>query len=147
MFNSASILDRETTGLETIHIPDPAAGANLCWNIPEYTNILPISLSFVLSSDGTPSNRLVTVAGQRGGIAFCHAPAPAIMEANKIVDYHFAICVLGVDAYATNLYMTGCLSSACVLSYGEDLITMVDNLQAGDQISGVYLRYLQKMPR
>jgi len=132
MFNSASILDRETTGLETIHIPDPAAGANLCWNI---------------SSDGTPSNRLVTVAGQRGGIAFCHAPAPAIMEANKIVDYHFAICVLGVDAYATNLYMTGCLSSACVLSYGEDLITMVDNLQAGDQISGVYLRYLQKIPR
>jgi len=147
LISLSSVLDRETTGLELVKIPDPPLGADLSWTTPEFTNILPVSLSLLVTTDATAANRLVIVAGRRGGTSFCHATAPGVVVASKAVTLHFSICVLGLDAQPDNDIMTGCLSGSCILNYNEELITIIDNIQGGDQISEVSLRYLQRMPR
>lgn len=147
MVDMASILDRAATGLEVVHIPDPAQGADFAWVTPEFTNILPVSISLLITTSGAPANRLVMIAGRRGGTSFCHATAPGVVTALKSIEVHFSICVLGLDAQPDNDIMTGCLSGACVLNYDEEVISIVDDLDSGDQISDITMRYLQKMPR
>ncbi len=143
----AHILDRNETGLVTVQLPNPAPGSPLAWNVPEYTNILPISVRFLLTTSATVANRHVLICGRRGGGLFCCSPAPALQLASLGINYYFSNCVLGLDAQTDNDFQSGCLSQNFVLSHGEELVINVFHLDGTDQISGTLLRYLQKMPR
>lgn len=141
------ILDRDDTGIAMEVIPAPAPGADFAWTVPEYTNILPISIDLTITTAVGGASRHLHIAGRRGGQLFCHSSSPAVQLANSTTEYNFALCVLGVDDQGTNEFQTAPLSQALVLSWGEELVSHLHGIQAGDQISAIYLRYLQKMPR
>lgn len=143
----AHILDRAETGLIIIEVPDPAPGANMQWIDPEYTNVMPVSIEFTFTTAAGGSSRHVQVAGRRGGLMFCHSPAPNHQDASIVTNYGFALCVLGLDKQTDHQFQTAPLSGGLVLTSHEEFITDIFNIQSSDQITDIHLRYLQKMPR
>lgn len=147
MSGFAHLLDRDETGLVMATIPDPAVGADFAWVVPEYTNILPISLTFKLVTAAAATQRHVHVAGRLGGTYFCIAAAPGHQDASSTCRYDFALCVLGIDEQTVHNFQTATLPQAMILKTAEELVSNVQGLDAADQISEIELRYLQKLPR
>lgn len=140
-------MDRYYVGLVTRDLDDPAAGADLSWRSPEDTRLLLHSVFLTLTTDANVANRRVTVQGCHGSTAFTQAPAPGHQVASETIYYRFAPCILGIDESDDLSYMWAPISEHLYLEPDHYLQTNVINIQAGDQISDVTIRYYQRLPR
>jgi hypothetical protein len=141
------LLDRRTVGLVTEQLDNPAPGANLQWESPEDTRILVHSIFFRLVADANAANRRVTIQASHGSVAFSQAPAAGHQVAAETIDYRFAPCILGIDESDDLGFMWAPISEHLYLDRSHSLETEIINLQVGDQISDIRIRYYQSLPR
>jgi len=108
---------------------DPAAGVEITQAVPTGVLWRLSSLSFVLTTDATVSNRQVRLVLDDGANIFARIPAPAVQPASIAVRYTFgdglANFSAGDDAVAPT-------PSGLLLPVGFRFRTLTTNLQAGD---------------
>lgn len=143
----SGFLDPATTGLQTLLLDNPAAGANLYWTSPEFTRILVHSIYFKLVTDANVANRRACIEAFHGSTPFCCSPSPGHQVASETIEYRFAPCILGIDMSADLGYMWAPVSANLYLDPYHALGVTVINIQATDQLSNVRIRYYQKIPR
>lgn len=139
-------LDRRTVGFQSKIITDPDAGEEIYHFVSETTRILLVSVEFKLTTDSTVAERWVSIRGSDGTVAFNTSPAPAAQSEDEALTYKFASCVLGIDDTDNSATMWGCLASNLVLDPEQHLEINIFNLQVTDQISDIYLRFMQALP-
>jgi len=141
------MLDRTEVALVTATPDDPLAGANLHFLIQEDTRVLIHSIIFLFTTDANVATRRVAIQGWVGSTPFVQAAAPGDQAANAIITYHYAPCVLGIDGTTAHDKQWATISEHLYLDRGHAIATDITNMQVGDQISAVHIRYYQKLPR
>ena len=142
-----ALLSFSEVGLVTASIDNPPAGSNFRWESPEDTRILVISIRLLLTTDANAADRRLSVAALHGPIIFAEAPAPGDQAANLPWTYCFAPCVLGIDGGTDHLKQWAPISPNLYLERNHALASELSNIQVGDQLSDIVIRYYQKMPR
>ena len=142
-----TLFGRDNIGLVTAVLDNPAAGSNLHWESPEFTRILVHSISFQLVADANVFSRRVTIQGTHGSAAFSQAPAPGHQVANETINYRFAPCILGIDESDDLSFMWAPISEHLYLEHEHALETAIINIQTGDQLQNINIRYYQSLPR
>lgn len=142
-----NLLDQTQTALVTAQPTPPAAGTDFQWDSPEHTRILIISIRLTLTTDTNTDSRRVTIESKQGSISFAQAPAPGDQTESAAVDYYFSPCVLGIDGTTDHSRQWAPVSPHFYLHPRDTLCSNISNLQSGDQVSDIRIRYYQKLPR
>ncbi len=143
MQTSELLLPANFGKLITITPPDPAVGTNFDFLVPVNTMILPVSFSCIFVTDATVVTRTMLIATFDGSVNIFITPSQLLHSANVTKTY---VCQAGNNMLTTNVnygYQVINLSNLNYLRFGDSFRTVVDQLQAGDQISSCRLRYMQ----
>lgn len=141
------LFDRQVIGLQTVHPDTPAAGSALTWNSPEFTRVMFQSLTFKVATDANVADRHIVIDAYHGSTLFSQCPAPGHQVASETIYYRFAPCILGIDESDDLSYMWAPLTEHLFLDPQHMLRINILNIQVGDQISEIALRFYQKLPR
>lgn len=141
-----STLDRRLVGLVTVQPNNPAPGTNLFYTNPEDSRIQILSVYLRLEADSNAANRHVTIEGLQGNFPFSSSPAPANQIADADINYRFGTCMLGIDQTTNLTTQWGVLSSNIYLEPEDKLHTDIINIQIGDQLSAITIRYRKSQP-
>lgn len=141
------LLSRDQVGLLTDRPDDPPIGVNLNWISPQNTRILVHSVTLTVTTNANVANRRVTIQGAHGSVPFTQAPAPGHQVATETINYFFAPCILGIDESDDLSTMWAPISEHLYLEPGHSLETAIINLDGGDQLSDIKIRYYQALPR
>jgi len=129
--------------LITVTPPDPAVGANFQFDVPVNTIILPVSFSCIVVTDATVVTRTMLIATFDGSTNIFITPSEILHTASLTRTY---TCQAGNNMKTPNVnyaYQTINLSNLNYMRFGDQFRTVLDQIQAGDQISSCRLRYLQ----
>lgn len=127
----------------TITPADPAAGANLSFLVPINAFIIPLSIDFLFTTSAVVATRIVSVSGYDGSDRFQVTKSQNSQAASAAWSYHFSVNIGGAIGLAGTSEQNGVISYPMLLRQGDSLITNIVNIDAGDQISNVVIRYLQ----
>ena len=128
--------------LTTLDLPDPGAGNQLEYVIPDNTVIHVIGVYFQLLTAVTPADRwpyvcVTTVAGQTMQVC----PSAALQNASKNISYYFSPGIPAVDMNAVITLVTAPLT-CCMELYDLDRFCIrLGNIQLLDVISNARIRY------
>ena len=126
---------------DQVHVPNPAAGVNFDWTTYAGYSHLLIAVEYQLTCDGTVLNRVPGLTLQIQGIPAHvynltytgNCPAGTV----RIMNYY-----AGIDRNASGIVMNRdqiALPFPIYMRPGDHVISTVVNLQAGDQISNIYI--------
>ena len=132
--------DQYTVGeMKTIIIPNPGAGNNFTYTVPAGVRLKVRGIAFHLVTDANVVNRraIIRIVDPDGGISGAEW-ANAAITANLNVNITFApnsraaTGILGAGLSST-------LSSKLMLIPGDELQSIIQNIQAGDTLTKIYL--------
>lgn len=122
----------------------PGAGNNLVWTVPDGLVVEIQSIVFRFSTDANAVDRVIIARGENtGGSPFALSPAVAVQTASKTFTHSFAVGIMPADYSTEASRMFSCLACCIFLEAGEDFVIDVRNIQAGDSITNIELRYLE----
>lgn len=121
----------------------PGAGLQLTWPVPDNRAVEIQSIIIRLTTDINVADRLVFVQGRNLGGAsnFSRAAAPVVQGATLVRFYAFSVGILPIDYGATAGWIYCTMPCCLFLQEGESFFCGVNNIQAGDVINGIELRY------
>lgn len=129
-----------------INPTDPAAGANLSFGVPAGSSIMPISIRFDILTDATATNRTAFAAINDGALIWLIGNTNAVIGAGagRVVQLDIGRgSSVDVLAAAGFNFLFGSLNSHAWMRVGDTLDIGLQNIQAADQISNVWIRYAQ----
>jgi hypothetical protein len=136
--------------LVTITPSDPAAGVDFNWGVPGNSIVLIRSVRFFFLTDGTAANRLVQLACNDTANVFGIVNPGTLQTAAQNVEYNWAIGITPTTATpggGTRIQVNAPLPEDLYLrgqgGTSDLLQSFVRNIQAGDQISSIVIRYEQ----
>lgn len=129
--------------VKTVALTNPGAGANFSWAVPDNSRVEIISCNFQITADGNAANRQVQVKGDDGTYDFCYSVSPGVQTATELIYYNFAIDIEPRDLSGAYDLMNCKLASNMELSGGETFDSAIADIQVGDQIANVVIRYRQ----
>lgn len=122
---------------------DPAAGADFVWPTPANSRVEIVSVVFEIVADGTAINRQAQVNINNTVVDVQHSVAPGIQVAGETLEYQFAIDNDPLDLSGAYQLMTCKLAELLTMDPGDRFVSNVLNLQAGDQIQNIVIRFRQ----
>lgn len=115
---------------------DPGAGANLSLAVPSRRRWRLLSLRFVFTADSNSANRFIRLALTDGAEPLTLVMPPSAVIANSTSVFNFALGLPFQDI--VDVYFMLPLPFV-LLGPGFLVTTAITDLQAGDQISSVFL--------
>lgn len=116
---------------------DPAAGANMAFNLPADYIYRINCVEFVLTTDATVANRCVRLMPSCLTIELARLTSLSNQAASSSVVYTFSLNI--AHASVTNLIGMNSFPDLGLLTSDVHLETAILNLQAGDQITAIVL--------
>lgn len=120
---------------------NPAAGVQLSWPCPDRTRVHILSIDFRYAVANAGAARLVIVAAYDGTDNWGHSPLADTVGINANKDCSFALGVDARDHETAMNRLSGKLSSSLILNPGDSLVTLIDAMDATDQLSLIHIRY------
>ncbi len=120
---------------------NPGAGNNFSWTPPSNSRVLVLGVEFILTTDANAAGRIVTLEAREGANTFSHSLAVAGHIASLAVQHTFQPNVIGADRIGTYLHMLSVLPYPLILQVGDTLNTDILQIQVGDAITNIHIRY------
>jgi len=122
-------------------IANPAGGAD--FTIPAILSLRRelLSLRFTFTCDATVMNRLVHLHHTDGTNVTGVSTGPGLQTASEAIIYEFATSQLTLDASGPLGLMQGQIPTNTFMNGGDSIYSVIDNIQAGDAITDITLRY------
>lgn len=143
MLNNISIIPDNIGKLITITPSDPATGTNLTFDVPVHTVILPTYFSCTIIADATVTPRTFVCGGFDGSDRIHVVTADRAQSASETKYYKCNAGVFNQPTISTLSTINMYLSSLSFLRFGDSFKTYIINLQAGDTIQDIVIRYMQ----
>lgn len=130
----------------TITPAAPGAGAQLLFPIATNTRIKLVSIYFRFTTDANAANRVVRVGINDGTNNIITGITPILQTLSSVRDYFFSI------RSGTDRELLGgagsneewcAINSEADLRFGDSIITSINNIQAGDLVENIQIRYKQ----
>lgn len=113
----------------------PAAGADIEYTVPDGARLVLLGLSVDLTTDANVANRTFVIVIDDGAAEFSLGVAANVHTAATTLRY-VVCCGLSPSRNASGLVQV-CLPSPIYLRDGFRIRTVVENLQAGDQLGAM----------
>jgi hypothetical protein len=122
---------------------NPAAGVNVTYTLDANIKVQITGFHLTLTTDATVSNRRVMIYGYIAG-AIHYLTAASVMQAASLTrTYHFGIGLAPLDAGADAAHIFCPLPNDFFLMGGNSVRSLINNIQATDQISGTLISFKQ----
>lgn len=135
------ILNKDIFGINTIAIANPGAGNNLDHSFSQFARFQIVALNFTLTADVTVATRIVRLKTVSDTYSCNYAIAPGGHTASESLNYYFGLGLANQDLSGTLGLMTVCLPDDLIVQKDDDFESDVLNLQAGDAITNIRIRY------
>ena len=135
-----SRVDTNVFHIRNLSIADPAAGADISFGVPVNMRIQILSFRMQLVTDATVINRHIAATASDGSINFSRFSHTTLQTATQTRIYHATVGNTNVESAVDGLNISIPLPNDLYLNPTDSFITLIDNLQAGDQISGASIR-------
>lgn len=122
---------------------NPAAGTNFIYTLDANIRAQITSVRFTLTTDANVSNRRAQVYGYIAGAIHFLSGASVTQPASTARTYNFQVTVPHLDAGADAAQIYCPLADYLYLMGGNSVRSIVNNIQAGDQISGIVIAFRQ----
>ena len=116
-------------------------GTNYIYTVGNYQLIQPVSFYMRLTTDATVINRLVICYGSSAGATPFRTGSTAVQPASTTYEYFFSVGMPVINHLATIAEWYGPLPDQMFIPYAQVFRTLIENLQAGDQIMAANLVY------
>ena len=136
-----SIVDSNVFGLNTVAIPNPAAGADFSSSLSAFARFQIISINFTVVADVNVANRLIRLNTVSDTYSCNYVTAPGFQTASETINYYCGLGMANQDLSAALSIMTICLPDALIVQKDDDFVSDILTMQAGDQISNIRIRY------
>lgn len=134
-----------TYRITTANIATPAAGAQAAQVVPDGQIWELESVRIVLTTDATVANRTVNVAiYNSAGTATLWTGSDILHTASQGATYYFAPSARQSASFAIGGFAVSPLPYPITLTSGDEIRTRTINMQAGDQLSSITIRYRVK---
>lgn len=131
--------------LQVLAADNPAVGTDFSVELPDgYTYEL-VAVSLEMVADVNAANRNVVIQAHLGTDILFAAPAEGLQTATETLYYRFAANNEAYDLSATSDIMAARLPSPVPLPGAVIITSLVDSIQAGDQLLNIRL-YLKRWP-
>ena len=127
----------------TVAVPDPPLSGNLAYAPGNHLMIKLVSLHFLLTTSAIAASRQVIVAGFTNPNHYHPTPATISQPANNAYAYVFNLNQHEHATLLANATVYQSLPQDFFISDIDLLVTNIVNIQVGDQISDVVVRFLQ----
>lgn len=141
MSNLHSSIDARVFDLAVTKPSNPSAGAALEWDIPANARLEILSVDFLYEADANAADRLLQVWTVTAGQGEQHAVAKGNQTANEDCTYHFSVGIAGEDDIGVHEIQSAALPTNMLVQAGDQIRIIAWNIQAGDQISAIVIRY------
>lgn len=140
---SANPIHAQTFDLVTVIGVDPGAGNDFSYPVPANSRIEAIYIGFIFSTDANAANRYTIISGATPTLNQ-QMGASAIAQTAGLTwgQGHVAGLPQEVDLSAQNITLTP-MSPNLILEPGDALEANILNIQAGDAIASIIIRYKQ----
>lgn len=140
-----SPIDTSTFEPRTFIPANPAAGADLNYNVPTNRRILPVSIQLTLVTDANVANRRVGLVFHDGSNAFIEVEAAQGETASTTHIYYWLTGGFGQYNSTGLSSRVNCLPENLWLDDTAAIQTNIQNIQVGDQISDIFIRALSQI--
>lgn len=139
----------ERHDLITVDVGDPGAGSYLRWNVPANRVIVVVGIAVELHTTVVVADRWLYPCIQTGGIqTMLISPAMQSQPANTNLTYYLSkgIAPIDLQGAAPGIAMVvGPLSCAMEIKFGESILIAVQNIDVGDTLTDIRIRYWEWM--
>jgi hypothetical protein len=122
---------------------NPAAGANVIYILDANIRVQITGVRLTLTTDANVANRRVMIYGYIGGAIHYLTGAPVVQVASTARTYNFLTGIQGLDAGADASQIFCPLPNDFFLIGGNSVRSLINNIQATDQISGTIISFKQ----
>lgn len=135
-------LDKSIFLSTTVQQANPAAGANFTWTVPSGVRVLPVSVVFQITTDANAANRTVNLDYNNGVVVFAVATTQVNITAGLTRQMRFSVGLGNCFQESASGNLHGPLNPQLFLYPTQTLSSNVRSIQAGDQLSSIYITYL-----
>jgi hypothetical protein len=122
---------------------NPAAGANVTYTLDANIKVQITGFRFTLTTDANAADRRVMIYGYIAAAIHYLTTASVIQTASLTRTYNFHVGLAPLDAGADTAQIFCPLPDNFFLMGGNSVRSMINNLQATDQISGTVISFKQ----